>query len=232
MTRHSHHQPASDGGRRASVAVVMIIALVVLQLAVVAAVVSGGRDQDLTVRRIDTLRAFYAAEGAMSIAIREYARMIDDSGNGTRTRNKPPSTGANVGKTIIRNRREPRIVEVLGIRYCVRLEQGRAKNAIVPRFNMFSASDERRRHNTVHHIDSRSRHSAQDDRNVPMSDRQHENATRRSTEKGDDVCRTVPIHDEYAEMESHDGLQDNVPNGNGISSLIVHIQQSAVGKDP
>ena len=69
--------------RRASVAVAIIIALVILQIAVTGAVMSGGRDEDLTVRRVDTLRAFYASEGAMNMAIREYARQADESGDGT-----------------------------------------------------------------------------------------------------------------------------------------------------
>ena len=33
--------------------------------------IGGGRDHDLTVKRMDTLRAFYAAEAGMNIAIRE-----------------------------------------------------------------------------------------------------------------------------------------------------------------
>jgi len=68
---------------RASAAVAIIIALVVLQIAVTGAVLSGGRDEDLTVRRVDTLRAFYASEGAMNMAIREYALQADESGDGT-----------------------------------------------------------------------------------------------------------------------------------------------------
>jgi len=68
--------------RRASAAVAIIIALVVLQIAVTGAVLSGGRDEDLTIQRVDTLRAFYASEGAMNMAIREYALEADESGDG------------------------------------------------------------------------------------------------------------------------------------------------------
>ncbi len=75
-------KPKSVSGR-ASAAVAIIIALVVLQIAVTGAVMSGGRDEDLTVRRVDTLRAFYASEGAMNMAIREYALQADESGDGT-----------------------------------------------------------------------------------------------------------------------------------------------------
>ncbi|MGQ0627523.1 MAG: PA14 domain-containing protein [Phycisphaerales bacterium] len=68
--------------RRATAVVGVIIALVLLQLAVTGIVVGGGRDPDLSVRRIDTLRAFYASEGAVNVAVREFSMQTDESGDG------------------------------------------------------------------------------------------------------------------------------------------------------
>ena len=67
MTSRNRPKSKSVSGR-ASAVVAIIIALVILQIAVTGAVMSGGRDEDLTVRRADTLRAFYASEGAMNMA--------------------------------------------------------------------------------------------------------------------------------------------------------------------
>jgi hypothetical protein len=69
--------------RRAGAAVAAILALAILQLAIAGVVVTGGRDDDLTTRRVDTLRAFYAAEAAVTVAIREVMRNADEDGDGT-----------------------------------------------------------------------------------------------------------------------------------------------------
>lgn len=68
--------------RRGTVMVVALIALVLLQLAVVAAVTGGARDQDLSSHRLEAVRAQYAAESALQIAIREVSLAADESGDG------------------------------------------------------------------------------------------------------------------------------------------------------
>ena len=68
--------------RRGTVVVAVIAALVVLQLLVYAVAVAGAREQDLTTRRLDAARSFYAAEAAANMAIREIAKNLDEDGNG------------------------------------------------------------------------------------------------------------------------------------------------------
>jgi len=60
---------------RGAAAVGMVIVLVVLSLVTVGMVMGGARDQDQTVRRLESLRAFYAAEAGMNMGLRE--RMLD-----------------------------------------------------------------------------------------------------------------------------------------------------------
>ncbi len=68
--------------RRAMAAITMVVVLLIIDLMIISMVVGGARDHDLTVRRMDTIRAFYAAEAGMNMAIRE--RMIpDDEDNDT-----------------------------------------------------------------------------------------------------------------------------------------------------
>lgn len=67
---------------RGTVLVAVIVVLVVLQLLVVAVSVAGSRDQDLTVRRLEASRAYYAAEAVANMAIREVARNADEDGDG------------------------------------------------------------------------------------------------------------------------------------------------------
>lgn len=69
--------------RRGSVAVVMIVALILLQVVVAGMVLTGARDQDLMQRRVETVRALYAAEAGMNMAIREMVQNADEDGDGT-----------------------------------------------------------------------------------------------------------------------------------------------------
>lgn len=69
-------------GRRGTAAVAMIIVLVVLQLVVVGLVNGGAREQDLTTKRLDTVRAVYAAEAGINMAIRELMNNADEDGDG------------------------------------------------------------------------------------------------------------------------------------------------------
>ncbi len=61
--------------RRAMAAITMVVVLLIIDLMIISMVVGGAREHDLTVRRMDTIRAFYAAEAGMNMAIRE--RMLD-----------------------------------------------------------------------------------------------------------------------------------------------------------
>ena len=68
--------------RKAAVAVAIIVILVIINLAVVGIVISGSRDHDLTVKRLETIGAFYAAEAGMNMAIREVREEIDEDLDG------------------------------------------------------------------------------------------------------------------------------------------------------
>lgn len=69
--------------RRGAIGVTLIIVLVIVQMLIVAIVLAGGRDQDTTLKRMDSIRAFYAAEGGMNMAIRESMLNADSDGDGT-----------------------------------------------------------------------------------------------------------------------------------------------------
>lgn len=69
--------------RRGTVVVAVVVALVMLQLVVYAVAVGGSREQNLTVRRLEAARTYYAAEAVANMAIREIARNVDEDANGT-----------------------------------------------------------------------------------------------------------------------------------------------------
>jgi hypothetical protein len=60
----------------------LIIALVIGLLVVSGLVLSTGREQDLTVRRLETIQSFYAAEAGMNMAIREMSTGVDEDADG------------------------------------------------------------------------------------------------------------------------------------------------------
>ncbi len=68
--------------RRAAVVISMVIALVVVDLIIISIVISGARDHDLTLKRVETIEAFYAAEAGMNMAIREMVNNTDEDGDG------------------------------------------------------------------------------------------------------------------------------------------------------
>ncbi|MEE8154587.1 MAG: hypothetical protein V3T53_06455 [Phycisphaerales bacterium] len=68
--------------RRATIAISMIIALVVVNLIIISIVLGGARDHDLSIKRIETIQAFYAAEAGMNMAIREMMNSTDEDGDG------------------------------------------------------------------------------------------------------------------------------------------------------
>ena len=69
--------------RRGAAAIVMVILLLVMNIVIIGLVLGGARDQDLTVRRVETIRAFYAAEAGMNMAMRELVANTDADGDGT-----------------------------------------------------------------------------------------------------------------------------------------------------
>jgi hypothetical protein len=68
------------GRRKAATAVAVIVVLVIIDLVIVGLVIGGTRDHDLTLRRMETVEAFYAAEAGMNMAVREL--MIDQDQDG------------------------------------------------------------------------------------------------------------------------------------------------------
>lgn len=76
--RRVHHQRC-----RGTAGVATILTLVILQLAIVSIVVAGARDVDIAQQRLDTARAFYAAEAGLSMCMREVMSGADEDGDGT-----------------------------------------------------------------------------------------------------------------------------------------------------
>ena len=68
--------------RRGIVVVAVVVLMLILDLIVVGIVISGARGHDVTVRRMDTIRAFYAAEAGANMSIRELREENDDDGDG------------------------------------------------------------------------------------------------------------------------------------------------------
>ena len=60
----------------------MIIVLIIAELVIIGIVLGGARDQDLSVTRLSTVHAFYAADAGMNMALREIATATDDDGDG------------------------------------------------------------------------------------------------------------------------------------------------------
>jgi len=88
--------------RRGSIAIVIIMALVMLQIVVVGIVLTGARDSDLRTTRLSSARAFYAADTAMHMALRELALNTDfdnDGAIGTLSNDKDPTTDLQIGGT-------------------------------------------------------------------------------------------------------------------------------------
>lgn len=69
--------------RRALVIPVMVVILIVIDLIIVGLVLTTGREHDLTVRRLETAAAEYAAEAGVNMSIREMMENADEDGDGT-----------------------------------------------------------------------------------------------------------------------------------------------------
>ncbi|MHC5007757.1 MAG: hypothetical protein ACYTGF_10415 [Planctomycetota bacterium] len=70
------------GQRRGVAAVAMVVFLIVVDLIIVGFVVGIGRDHNLTVHRMQTLEAMYAAEAGVNMSIREMMNAADEDGDG------------------------------------------------------------------------------------------------------------------------------------------------------
>ena len=69
--------------RRGVAAIATIVMLLTLNLVIIGLVLNGGRDHDLTVRRLETVEAAYAAEAGVNMSVREMMIPADDDGDGT-----------------------------------------------------------------------------------------------------------------------------------------------------
>jgi len=59
------------------------VGLLIVDLIVVSVVLGQGRDHDLTIRRLETVSALYAAEAGVNMAIRELMEDADEDLDGT-----------------------------------------------------------------------------------------------------------------------------------------------------
>jgi hypothetical protein len=78
----TEHAGNAYGKRRALAAVAMVVVLIIIDLIVVGLVVGLGRDHSLTVHRMQTIEAMYAAEAGMNMSIREMMVDTDEDGDG------------------------------------------------------------------------------------------------------------------------------------------------------
>jgi hypothetical protein len=60
----------------------MVLVLVLTNAIVLVMIRNAGRQVDLQIHRADTVHAFYAAEGAMNMAVRELIEGADEDGDG------------------------------------------------------------------------------------------------------------------------------------------------------
>ncbi|MHC4101608.1 MAG: family 16 glycoside hydrolase [Planctomycetota bacterium] len=72
---------ASPSPRRGLAAVAVIVILLIVDLVIIGLVLSGTRDYELSLKRVETIEAFYAAEAGMNMAIREVLTDVDEDGD-------------------------------------------------------------------------------------------------------------------------------------------------------
>lgn len=76
-------EAARASTRRGMAAVVAVVLLVMLQLLAGVLLSGGAREIEQRSMRLDGLRSFYAAEGAVNMAVRELMLGADEDGDGT-----------------------------------------------------------------------------------------------------------------------------------------------------
>ncbi len=83
MNVASSVSPATPvAARRGTILVGILVGLMLMAAALVTVAISGRREQDVTLRRMESMRAAYAEEAAAQIALREYFTQQDDDGDG------------------------------------------------------------------------------------------------------------------------------------------------------
>lgn len=75
--------PNKGKARPGAIGIAAILVLVILQLMVVGFIVTGSREQDMMVLRMDTVRSQYALDSASHMALREIYRGVDEDSDGT-----------------------------------------------------------------------------------------------------------------------------------------------------
>jgi hypothetical protein len=68
--------------RGGTILVGIVVAVMVIAAGIVLVAIAGRREQDSMIRRFESMRAFYAQEAAVQIAVREMLRQQDDDGDG------------------------------------------------------------------------------------------------------------------------------------------------------
>ena len=76
-----HGYRRANGTRRGMIAVAMIVLMIIVDLIIVGMVISQARDHDLTVRRLQTIESFYAAEAGVNMSMRELSIPADEDGD-------------------------------------------------------------------------------------------------------------------------------------------------------
>ncbi len=76
-----YHGRSSSVSRRGILIVAIMVLLLVIELIIVTMVISGARDHDLTIRRLQTVESFYASEAGINMAIREITEPDDEDGD-------------------------------------------------------------------------------------------------------------------------------------------------------
>ncbi|HMN42576.1 MAG TPA: hypothetical protein PKE29_17180 [Phycisphaerales bacterium] len=82
MNRHRPTPTNPHPSRRGSVLIAVIITLIMVQIVVIGVVTLAARDQNLTKLRLESEQAQYAAESAMSMALREVYNGADEDTDG------------------------------------------------------------------------------------------------------------------------------------------------------
>ncbi len=77
----ANRMPRVNPQRRGLVLVATLVLLLIIHLVIMSIVIAGTRDHDLTIRRLQSIKSFYAAEAGMNMAIRELMELSDEDGD-------------------------------------------------------------------------------------------------------------------------------------------------------
>ena len=75
------YNDSGNATRRGLAIVVMVLLMMIIDLIIIGMVVTQARDHDLTVRRLQTVEALYAAEAGVNMSIRELMIPLDEDGD-------------------------------------------------------------------------------------------------------------------------------------------------------